>query len=873
MFWRFIARIALAILSLRYSIEVRGLEALAHHRFRRKGGILFLPNHTASIEPMILFLYLWPRFRMRPLGVEYICRMKLLRPLVRLVRAISVPDFESAVNPMKVRRGDVAMQEIVQGLGKGDNFLVYPSGKLKLGAKEVIGGASGAHALVEASPEANVVLVRTSGLWGSSFSRAIDGQGPPIGETAWKGVKAVLCNLLFFTPRRKIVIELIPEPDNFPRSVSRIEFNRYLEQWYNQFLDNQNKRHTVEPLNLVSYSRWYKKIPTPFAQKKQLSQSNGQAISAEIRRTVFEEIRHILDRPDISVEEGMSLALDLGLDSLNMAEMIAFLSMKYEMRGVRPEEIETVRDVLEIASGMREARARAPASTHHWPEEAGRPAPGLPEGQTIPEAFLRSCDRMGSWSAAGDDLSGVQSYKRLKKAALVLAESFRKIEGRFVGVLLPASTGSYLVIVALQMAGKVPVMLNWTLGPRYLEEMVRASGVGSVISSWRFLDRLAHVDLGTIEKKLVLLEDIRENLGLSTKIRGLLTKPAVLDENSPAVILFTSGTEAAPKGVPLTHKNILSNLKSGMQCIDLVPSDVMYGVLPPFHSFGFTVAGLVGLLVGMRVAFYPDPTDGFALAEGIHRWKATIFCSAPSFLKGLFQAAKSPQLASVRMFVSGAEKTPSELYDKVKALGTKAKLIEGYGITECSPILTLVRPNLPPQGVGMAIPGVELIFVHPETLERVPDGQEGEVCVHGPNVFHGYLDPKAKSPFLELQGKRWYRTGDLGKLDGQGNLILSGRLKRFIKLGGEMISLGAVEEALSKEPTLAVVADERVEGKPQLVVFTTKPLNVNEANERIKAAGLSRLVKISNVIAVDEIPLMGTGKTDYRKLQTKLPPL
>jgi len=865
MFWRLVARIALAILSLRYSIEVRGLSELARHRFARKGGLLFLPNHTALIDPVFLCLLLWPRYRLRPLVVEYIYRMKFLRPLVRLVRAISVPDFESAVNPMKLRRGDLSMHEIAAGLAAGDHFLFYPSGRLKLGAREVIGGASGAHALVEASPEANVVLVRTSGLWGSSFSRAIEGRVPSIVGTVWHGMKCVLKNLVFFSPRRKVVIELVPEPANFPRGATRIQFNRYLEQWYNQ---------SVEKISLVSYSRWHRDVPVPFEEKKKTSSSNNEAISNEIRRAVFDEIRHVLDRPDISVEEPMSLALDLGLDSLNMAELIAFLSAKYEAGRIRPEEIETVRDALEVAAGMRNgAREQTPASTFHWPKEPRRPAPNLPEGSTIPEAFLRSCKRMGSWSAAGDDTSGVQTYRRLSKAVRVLAESFRSLDGRFVGVLLPASTASYLTIVALQLAGKVPVMLNWTLGPKYLEEMVRASGVKKVVSSWRFIDRLAHVDLGTVADKLVLLEDVREKLSLFTKLRGLMRTPAVLDENSPAVILFTSGTEAAPKGVPLTHKNIVSNLRCGLQCIDMRPTDVMYGVLPPFHSFGFTVAGLAAMLVGMRIAFYPDPTDSFALAEGIHRWQATIFCSAPSFLKGLFQAAKPAQLVSVRMFVSGAEKTPAELYDKVDALKSKAKLIEGYGITECSPILTLVRPNLPPVGVGMPIPGVELITVHPETGERLAEGQEGEVCVHGPNVFHGYLDPKAKSPFLELQGKRWYRTGDLGKVDGAGNLILSGRLKRFMKLGGEMISLGAVEDALSKEPGLAVVVDERVEGKPQLVVFTTQHLSVNEANDRLRASGLSRLVKIANVIPVDEIPLMGTGKTDYRKLQTKLPPL
>ena len=175
--------------------------------------------------------------------------------------------------------------------------------------------------------------------------------------------------------------------------------------------------------------------------------------------------------------------------------------------------------------------------------------------------------------------------------------------------------------------------------------------------------------------------------------------------------------------------------------------------------------------------------------------EVTLFCSAPSFLKGLFYAAKPGQLKSVRYFVCGAEKAPQELYERVEKLGTDGKLIEGYGITECSPIITINRPNLPPEGVGRILPNLEACTIHPETHELLPEGSEGEICVRGASVFHGYLD-NPRSPFIEINGKRWYRTGDLGHFEKNGSLILSGRLKRFTKLGGEMISLGAIEEAL-----------------------------------------------------------------------------
>jgi long-chain-fatty-acid--[acyl-carrier-protein] ligase len=311
--------------------------------------------------------------------------------------------------------------------------------------------------------------------------------------------------------------------------------------------------------------------------------------------------------------------------------------------------------------------------------------------------------------------------------------------------------------------------------------------------------------------------------------------------------------------------------------LDLNENDAAYGILPPFHSFGFSVVGLLPFFIGLKVAFYPDPTDSFALAEGTERWKITLFISPPSFLKRLFQAAKIEQLKSVRYFVSGAEKAPQELFERVANLHTGAKLLEGYGITECAPMLTLTRMNVPPIGVGRLLPDIEMVTIHPETLQLLAQGGDGEICIRGPNVFNGYLD-NPRSPFIAIEGKKWYRTGDLGHLDPHGNLIISGRLKRFTKLGGEMISLGAVEETLVRRliqdgrispdvPSLAVCAEEKEAGKASLILFSTISIDAEEASRILQQGGFSNLVKISAVKKMDEIPILGAGKTDYRTLQ------
>jgi len=890
LFWLVFGFLARAIFSLRYRVRTKGCFEASQAKL--DNGILFLPNHSAHMDPPLIFFFFWPKYRMRPLVIEYIYRMGPLKFLMKLTKALSIPNFDTSVNQYKIYKAEKALHEVAEGLKQGENFILYPAGRLKHSGRETVGGASGAHAIIKECPNVHVLLIRTTGLWGSTFSRAFEGKGLSLEQSFKHALRAVLKNFIFFLPRREVLIECELDPKDLPRSGGRVEFNQYLESWYNRYPDGKGGVSNTEPLKLVSYSFWKYDVPEikeTLARTKE--KVDAAAVSDEIKNKISKEIARILDNPSLQLNAEQSLSADLGMDSLNVAGLIAYLFQSYQVEDVRPEDLTTVGSVWEAAAGAsRSPRQPQKTSAYSWPLEKQRPAPKLPEGKTLPHAFLNASRRMKKFVACGDDLSGVLTYQKVRQAVLVLAAHFEKMKCDKIGVLLPASVGAYICIFAIQMAGRTPVMLNWTLGPRYLDEMLAQTGLEIVLSSWRFLEKVQHVDFGKLIEKLQLLEDVRQNLSLTAKLKGTLSaylpsslilrlyKAGQIQEKDPCIILFTSGTESSPKGVPLSHFNILQNLRSAMGCIECKSSDVLYGILPPFHSFGFSVAGMFPFISGMKCAFYPDPTDSFALAEGIFRWKVTIFCGAPSFIKGLFSAAKRDLLASVRLFVSGAEKAPSELYERVSQLAAEARLIEGYGLTECSPIVSLVRPRETPKGVGRPIPGVEICTINPETEQLLPKGTEGEILVFGPNVFQGYLG-NPRSAFLEIDGKKWYRTGDIGYLDADGNIILSGRLKRFAKLGGEMISLVAVESAVSSElirqgrissdgQSIALCAEEKVPGKSDLVLFSTIPLEREEVNRMILQTGFSRLVKISSVQKVQEIPLMGTGKTDYRRLQT-----
>ena len=874
------------IFKLRYKIKIKGFKELKKTQFSKKAGILFLPNHPALVDPIFITLYLWPKFRIHPLVVEYVYRQTGIHSIMKLVKAIAIPNLDTSLNEVKIKNAQGVIETIIKGLKERDNYILYPAGRLKHTGKEIVGGASATQAILSAVEDINVVLIRTTGLWGSSFSRAYTGRSPDFKSTVLRNIKYLMKSFFFFIPKRKVLIEIEVAKKDFPKDGTRLEVNKYLEKFYNQYqIDGEKKEE--ELLKKVSYSP-FKEIFNEVQQKEEKKRTLTGKYDQEIEEKIFKELSRI--QPDVEIEEKMHLAQDLGLDSLDVAELITFLSVNFDIGEVHPEEIETVRDVLEIASGTHAQKKEVKeVSTHTFPEETKRPALNIPEGHTIAEAFLHKCDKMKDLYACGDDIIGPLTYKKMKLAVLALSSQIKKLPSTHIGVLLPASCGAYIVILAILFARKVPVILNWTLGPRYLDHMVSAANVEAVISSWRFLERLTNVKFGNLTEKLHLLEDIKKNISKIDKVKALLNSKRrakglirslqlnKVKEEDQAVILFTSGTEANPKGVPLSNHNILANLREAIKSVDLLPTEILYGILPPFHSFGFSVTGIFALLSGMRVAFYPDPTDSFALSEGIARWKITMIAAAPSFLKGILQAAKKEQLKTMRLFVTGAEKTPDEIYKKVKALRDNVLLIEGYGITECAPIVALTDPHEKKEGAGKLLPGIEMITIHSETRKKLSSPhEEGEICLRGPNIFYGYLE-KEKDPFIEIDGNKFYCTGDIGYLNENDNLIISGRLKRFSKIGGEMVSLGGIEEIIlqklaedqknSDGVPIAVCASEKENGKTELILFTTLDIDKAKINTILQEAGCSRLIKINHVRKIDEIPLMGTGKTDYRFLQ------
>jgi long-chain-fatty-acid--[acyl-carrier-protein] ligase len=339
-------------------------------------------------------------------------------------------------------------------------------------------------------------------------------------------------------------------------------------------------------------------------------------------------------------------------------------------------------------------------------------------------------------------------------------------------------------------------------------------------------------------------------------------------------VLFTSGSESLPKAVPLTHANLLANVRDVLQLGQLIESDVLLGLLPPFHSFGLTTTVVLSLLVGHQTVYHPNPTESAILAKLIERYRVSVVFGTPTFVAGIIRVAEDAELGSLRLVVTGAEKCPDTVYDALKTRAPHAIILEGYGITECSPVVSLTPMEAPVRGsIGRLLPSLEGVVVALDLSRRVSPGAKGMLLVRGASVFSGYLLDDGPSPFVSFEGKSWYRTGDLVRMSPDGTLWFEGRLKRFVKLGGEMISLPAIEAVLAEKfgdsdtgPVLAVEA-LGPSHSPAIVLFTTAPIERPAVNAIIHDAGLSPLHYIRQVIRVEK----GVGHESKRRHQSIIP--
>ncbi len=492
-------------------------------------------------------------------------------------------------------------------------------------------------------------------------------------------------------------------------------------------------------------------------------------------------------------------------------------------------------------------------------------------------SVLESADNHGKKHIVADDINRKpMNYGTLFTRIVALSNALKgKLKGENVALLMPNSVANVVSFLALHQLGKTPAMLNFSAGSMNVNNACKTAQVKTVLTSKMFIKKAGLEDLikDLQDVEIVYLEDVAKTIGTVAKIKALLVskfpKTAFanalkIQADKPAVILFTSGSEGAPKGVVLSHKNILANIRQADAVIDFSNRDVILNVLPMFHSFGLTVGTILPLVSGVKTFLYPSPLHYNIIPEISYAIKATMLCGTDTFLTKYGNAAHPYDFFSMRYVIAGAEKL-KESTSKLWADKFGIRILQGYGVTETSPLLSVNTPIFSKLGtVGKIVPGVESEL---RPVEGIKEG--GELWVKGANIMSGYL--KLDKPgVLQPPKDGWYGTGDIIKIDEEGFVSILGRAKRFAKIAGEMVSLPLVEEFAHKlwpgvATAVIAVKDER-KGEQLVLVLPDKEYTLAEFKTYVKANGLPEIATPRRSV-IAEIPLLGTGKTDYPKLQ------
>ncbi len=492
------------------------------------------------------------------------------------------------------------------------------------------------------------------------------------------------------------------------------------------------------------------------------------------------------------------------------------------------------------------------------------------------DALVDARNKFGGKRAAivdGDER--VLNYDEIIRASLALGHALKKgtAPGENVGVMLPSGAGAVIAFFAVSAFGRVPAMLNFTSGVAGMRSALRTAQIKRVVTAHRF------IELGKLENlidgiknqvEIIYLEDVREKLTLLDKlVAGIgqfapwLVSAKPLHE-APAVILFTSGTEGDPKGVALSHLNLLSNVEQVRAHIALYPTDIIFNPLPTFHCFGLTMGALMPLFVGIKTVFHPTPLQPHEIVRRVKATGATMLLSTDTFISQYARAGDQGDLNSLRLAVCGAER----LRDETRALLRKKyaiELLEGYGVTEAAPVIAANQPGANRSGtVGHLMAGMTHKL---EPVEGIPNA--GRLIVKGPNVMLGYIKADNPGVIVAPEGG-WHDTGDIVSIDDEGFISIKGRVKRFAKIAGETVSLAVVEScasALWPEHNHAAIAIPDGRKGEQIVLLTT-----NTEASRFDLVGwahnhgVSELAVPRRIMHAAEVPVLGTGKTDYGKV-------
>ena len=488
-------------------------------------------------------------------------------------------------------------------------------------------------------------------------------------------------------------------------------------------------------------------------------------------------------------------------------------------------------------------------------------------------AFLEAVKSHGGDKEVVIDGDGKKfRYADLSRAAFALSAPIKKATrgDENVGILLPTGAGAVIAFLSIHAAGRVPAMLNFTAGVKNLRAAANTAPFDTIVTARKFIEIAGLEQL--IEQlsdfaTILYLEDLTEQIGLGAKMRAIFGPflPSLFVPNSApdatGVILFTSGTEGNPKGVVLTHSNILANIEQIEQHVELEDDDIIFNPLPTFHCYGLTAGTLWPIFSGRKVVLHPSPLQTKTIAKRIFKTRATVIFATDTFLQQYMRASKDGGLNSLRIAVCGAERVREETR-KTAEQRFDMEVLEGYGVTECAPVLAANQPGDIQAGtIGKMLPGIEARL---EPVQGLDEG--GQLWVRGPNIMKGYISPDNPGQLVPLKDG-WHDTGDVVSVNDDGHYVIRGRIKRFAKIGGEMVSLMAVENCASavwpEQMHAAAIVPDPKRGEQIVLLTEQKDAKRRELLTWAQTHGVPEISVPKKIISVEGLPVLGTGKLDY----------
>jgi acyl-[acyl-carrier-protein]-phospholipid O-acyltransferase/long-chain-fatty-acid--[acyl-carrier-protein] ligase len=523
--------------------------------------------------------------------------------------------------------------------------------------------------------------------------------------------------------------------------------------------------------------------------------------------------------------------------------------------------------------------------------------PPLPKTwKSLGRAFLDMHGKMGEMPCLVDSSGAKLDYRETLLRTMVLARALKRELGdeKYIGIYLPPCAPAAIVNFAVTLLGKVPVNLNYTIGKEVLDSCVKLAEIKTTITSDKALLKFP----AKPEGRLISLEKLPARITKADKGIGFflarfapmwlrsLMLPGLQNEkpDNIATIIFTSGSTGIPKGVVLTHHNILTNIWGVETHLGLENDTGMLGILPFFHSFGFTVTLWAVQILGKMVALHHNPLESRTIGKLLEQNPVSLLVATPTFMGNYIQRLEKKQFVHVRRVLLGAEKLPQDLSDTIMSI-LNIKTIEGYGCTELSPVVSLNVDHSLIKGdgkevdgmrtgsVGRPIPGTASKTVDPETGQDLAAGETGLLAFKGPNVMKGYLHNEKATSEAIVDG--WYITGDIGRIDEDGFIFITDRLARFAKIGGEMVPMKGVEDAirsiceLPPNSVAVVKLPDKTRGERVVVVHVPIPMSPREVVDKLNQSSMPKLwiPDSRSFIEVETIPILGSGKTDYKGIE------